>query len=188
MKKFPKIDKITVWVCGVRPPGPSFGGWAWVTENQYASGAESRKTDTTENKMRLMAILDAVYTLREKYHEIEVVVPSRILVKEIGRYGRWWRDPYYPRRQDREPAVFPQLFVPLFLAEEHTKITFLSVEQNEVDENIERARNIALAEMVTERALHLDRGWFKKPNDEQNMVSLSWANHKDGRLLAPLRL
>jgi ribonuclease HI len=67
-------------------PGP--GGWAWaVPEGPFASGAEAR---TTNQRMEITAVLEALRALTRSGHEtIEVVSDSTYVVKCFT--DSWWK-------------------------------------------------------------------------------------------------
>lgn len=73
----------TVYTDGACLGNPGPGGWAWaVPGGRWRSGAEAR---TTNQRMELRAVLDAVSTLPG---ELEVVSDSRYVVNCFR--DRWW--------------------------------------------------------------------------------------------------
>lgn len=89
-------------------PGP--GGWGWVVpDGPYACGAAR---DTTNNRMELQAVLEALDAL-EGCDPVEVVTDSSYIVNCFEQ--RWWRG--WQRRNWRnakgDPVKNQDLWVPL---------------------------------------------------------------------------
>ncbi len=79
---------VVVYTDGACRGNPGPGGWAWaVPEGPYASGAEAH---TTNQRMEIMAALQALRTLsREGHDEIDVVSDSTYVVKCFT--DGWWK-------------------------------------------------------------------------------------------------
>ena len=89
-------------------PGP--GGWGWVVpDGPWAAGAAA---DTTNNRMELQAVLEALAALDEG-DPLEVATDSSYIVNCFAQ--RWWEN--WQRRgwrnANRKPVKNQDLWVPL---------------------------------------------------------------------------
>jgi ribonuclease HI len=80
-------DRLTVYTDGACRGNPGRGGWAWaVPDGPYASGADPQ---TTNQRMEITAVLEALRTLMPGAAGIEVVSDSTYVVKCFT--DGWWR-------------------------------------------------------------------------------------------------
>jgi ribonuclease HI len=107
---------VTVYTDGACSGNPGPGGWAWaVPDGPFASGYEPR---TTNQRMELTAVLQAVRTLPGRLH----VVTDSTYVANCFR-DKWyvgWRKRGWKNSQGK-PVVSQDLWVPLIEAFEGGK-------------------------------------------------------------------
>ena len=125
-------------------PGP--GGWAWaVPDGRYASGAEAR---TTNQRMELMAVLDAVRHLDGAIH----VMSDSTYVVNCFR-DRWWegwiaRD---WKNSQKKPVANRDLWEPLVEIVRSRRITFQWVKGHSGDRWNDVVDRLAVEAVKTQR-------------------------------------
>ncbi|MCE2710445.1 MAG: ribonuclease HI [Ilumatobacteraceae bacterium] len=131
-------------------PGP--GGWAWAMApdgEPHGSGGESR---TTNQRMELLAVLQALRTLSASDGPIEVVSDSQYVVKCFNE--AWWEG--WLRRgwknSQRQPVANRDLWEPLIsLVRERGDISFRWVRGHTGEPMNERVDALAVAAIATVR-------------------------------------
>lgn len=131
-------------------PGP--GGWAWAMApdgDPHGSGGESR---TTNQRMELLAVLQALRTLSVSAGPIEVVSDSQYVVKCFNE--AWWEG--WLRRgwknSQRQPVANRDLWEPLIsLVRERGDISFRWVRGHTGEPMNERVDALAVAAIATVR-------------------------------------
>lgn len=124
-------------------PGP--GGWAWVVpDGPFASGAESH---TTNQRMELMAVLDAVRSLDGRLH----VKSDSTYVVNCFR-DRWWEG--WLRRgwvnSQKKPVANRDLWEPLVNLYQERDVTFEWVKGHSGDRWNDRADQLAVEAAQTQ--------------------------------------
>ena len=80
-------SSVTVYTDGACRGNPGPGGWAWaVPGGRFASGADAH---TTNQRMEIMAALEALRSLAAEAEHVEVVSDSTYVVKCFT--DRWWQ-------------------------------------------------------------------------------------------------
>jgi ribonuclease HI len=107
----PERPVITVYTDGACRGNPGPGGWAWaVPGGPFASGADPA---TTNQRMEIMAALEALRTLTADGADVDVVSDSTYVVKCFT--DRWWQG--WQRRNwmnsQRKPVANRDLWEPL---------------------------------------------------------------------------
>ncbi|MFZ9902897.1 MAG: ribonuclease H family protein [Ilumatobacteraceae bacterium] len=131
-------------------PGP--GGWAWAVApdgEPHDSGGES---PTTNQRMELIAVIEALRTLTATDGPIEVVSDSQYVVKCFNE--RWWEG--WLRRgwknSQRQPVANRDLWEPLItLVLERGDVSFRWVRSHTGEPMNERVDALAVAAIDTVR-------------------------------------
>jgi ribonuclease HI len=111
-------------------PGP--GGWAWaVLHGPFASGAEAASTN---QRMEIMAAMEAVRTLGPEVGDLQIVSDSTYVVNCFN--DRWWEG--WMRRgwknSQRKPVANRDLWEPFIeLVRSHGGVTFRWVKGHSED-------------------------------------------------------
>lgn len=75
-----------VWTDGACSGNPGPGGWGWVTpDGEHGSGPEAH---TTNQRMEIMAVIDALSTLPQR--PIEVVTDSQYVINGATKWTKGW--------------------------------------------------------------------------------------------------
>ena len=119
------MDSCVVYTDGACSGNPGPGGWAWAiapSGERHDSGGERQ---TTNQRMELVAVLNALRVLGGESSTIEVVSDSQYVVKCFNE--AWWEG--WIRRgwknSQRQPVANRDLWEPLIrLVREHGHVTF----------------------------------------------------------------
>lgn len=106
-------EELVVYTDGACSGNPGPGGWAWAVApdgEPRSSGAES---GTTNQRMELAAVLDALRTLAQPGRRITVVSDSTYVVNcfRDGWWRNWRRNGW--RNSQRQPVANVDLWEPL---------------------------------------------------------------------------
>ena len=87
--------KYTAYTDGGSSPNPGAGGWGvyWVTGNDIENGEEfyGSEQNTTNNKMELRAVIEALRILEDKgEYELEIVLDSEYVMKNFNERLQGW--------------------------------------------------------------------------------------------------
>jgi ribonuclease HI len=112
MPGHPLTDPLTVYTDGSCLGNPGPGGWAWaIPDGAYARGGNAR---TTNQRMEIMAVLEAVKAPETDGASLTVISDSTYVVKCFQ--DRWWEG--WLRRGWRnsqgKPVANQDLWEPLF--------------------------------------------------------------------------
>lgn len=77
---------LEVWTDGGCDPNPGPGGWGWVTNEDTAREGHGGHPDTTNNRMEIQAVIEALTTINER--PIVVHSDSKYVVDTIVK--RWY--------------------------------------------------------------------------------------------------
>ena len=145
-------DVRVVYTDGACSGNPGPGGWAWAVSpdgEPHDSGGES---PTTNQRMELLAVLQALRTLSASAGPIEVVSDSQYVVKCFNE--AWWEG--WLRRgwknSQRQPVANRDLWEPLIaLVRERGDITFRWVRGHTGEQMNERVDALAVAAIANVR-------------------------------------
>jgi ribonuclease HI len=128
-------------------PGP--GGWAWaVPDGPYASGADPH---TTNQRMEITAVLEALTTLGESAEPIEVVSDSTYVVNCFRDkwYVKWRRSGWL--NSQRKPVASRDLWEPLVeLVLARGNVTFRWVKGHSADAMNDLVDGLAVEASLTQ--------------------------------------
>jgi len=138
-------ERIVVYTDGACSGNPGPGGWAWATAplgERHDSGGES---STTNQRMELMAVLQAVRTLSPECGAIHVVSDSTYVVHcfRDGWWVRWRRNGW--RNSQRQPVANVDLWEPLVDLVERCSVSFEWVKGHSGDPMNDRVDALAVA-------------------------------------------
>jgi len=138
-------ERIVVYTDGACSGNPGPGGWAWATApagERHDSGGES---STTNQRMELMAVLEAVRSLASDEVAIHVVSDSTYVVHcfRDGWWVRWRKNGW--RNSQRQPVANVDLWEPLVDLVEQRSVTFEWVKGHSGDPMNDRVDALAVA-------------------------------------------
>ncbi|MGB0210028.1 MAG: ribonuclease HI [Ilumatobacteraceae bacterium] len=138
-------ERIVVYTDGACSGNPGPGGWAWATApagERHDSGGES---STTNQRMELMAVLEAVRSLATDEVDIHVVSDSTYVVHcfRDGWWVRWRKNGW--RNSQRQPVANVDLWEPLVDLVEQRSVTFEWVKGHSGDPMNDRVDALAVA-------------------------------------------
>ena len=85
-----KVKKIEIYTDGSCLRNPGFGGWAYILSyNGYKKEACGAQENTTNNRMELKALIEALKALKEPC-EISLFTDSELLVKSVNEWIFKW--------------------------------------------------------------------------------------------------
>ena len=120
----PERTMITVYTDGACSGNPGPGGWAWAVApsgDLFGSGSERA---TTNQRMELLAVLEAIRSIGLEGHRIHVVSDSTYVVNCFR--DRWWvkwrRNGW--KNSQRQPVANVDLWEPLVAFVEQGDVTF----------------------------------------------------------------
>src|SRR6056300_772689 len=79
-RRMAATDRIVVYTDGACSGNPGPGGWAWAIAPDGQRSGSGGETSTTNQRMELMAVLEAVRSLADEVVEIHVVSDSTYVV------------------------------------------------------------------------------------------------------------
>jgi ribonuclease HI len=119
------VNSCVVYTDGACSGNPGPGGWAWATAPRGERNESGGEPSTTNQRMELTAVLNALRTLGVEEGSIEVVSDSQYVVKCFNE--SWWEG--WIRRgwknSQRQPVANRDLWEPLIaLVRERGNISF----------------------------------------------------------------
>ena len=140
-----EIDRIVVYTDGACSGNPGPGGWAWAIAPDGQRSGSGGETSTTNQRMELMAVLEAVRSLADEPVEIHVVSDSTYVVNcfRDGWWVRWRRNGW--RNSQRQPVANVDLWEPLVDLVERRAVTFEWVKGHSGDPMNDRVDALAVA-------------------------------------------
>ena len=135
------VDIFTDGACSGNP-GP--GGWAAVLRcGTYEKEISGGQAQTTNNRMELTAVLQALQLLREPC-EVTLVSDSRYVVDGItkGWAAAWQRNGW--RKADKKPALNADLWEPLLAALQVHQVRFEWIRGHQGHPENERCDRLAV--------------------------------------------
>ena len=140
-----EIDRIVVYTDGACSGNPGPGGWAWAIAPDGQRSGSGGETSTTNQRMELMAVLEAVRSLADDTVEIHVVSDSTYVVNcfRDGWWVRWRRNGW--RNSQRQPVANVDLWEPLVDLVERHAVTCEWVQGHSGDPMTDRVDALAVA-------------------------------------------
>jgi ribonuclease HI len=138
-------DRIVVYTDGACSGNPGPGGWAWAIAPDGQRSGSGGETSTTNQRMELMAVLEAVRSHADEVVEIHVVSDSTYVVNcfRDGWWVRWRRNGW--RNSQRQPVANVDLWEPLVDLVERHAVTFEWVKGHSGDPMNDRVDALAVA-------------------------------------------
>ena len=140
------MKKISIYTDGACSGNPGPGGWGAVLlygdKKKELSGGEG---DTTNNRMELMAVIQALEALREPC-EVDLYTDSQYIVNAIekGWVYAWKKKGWI--KSDKKPAKNPDLWEHLLKLLKHHKVVFHWVKGHSDNAYNNRCDELAVAE------------------------------------------
>ena len=152
----PMTNRTNVYTDGACSGNPGPGGWAWVVpDGPFGSGAEAH---TTNQRMELMAVLDAV---RQLEGPLEIISDSTYVVNCFR--DRWWEG--WLRRgwvnAKKQPVANRDLWEPLVELYQNRDLTFRWVKGHSGNEWNDMADRLA----VEAASSQMGRSGDERPTD-----------------------
>jgi len=140
-----ETDRIVVYTDGACSGNPGPGGWAWATAPDGSQSGSGGESSTTNQRMELMAVLEAVRSLAVGSVDIHVVSDSTYVVNcfRDGWWVRWRRNGW--RNSQRQPVANVDLWEPLVDLVERHAVTFEWVKGHSGDPMNDRVDALAVA-------------------------------------------
>ena len=138
------MKKVTIYTDGACSGNPGPGGWGAILEyNGIEKELSGGDKDTTNNKMELTGVIEALSALREPC-EAEIFTDSRYVVDGIEKgWAEKWKANGWMRNR-REPALNPELWDKLLSLLSTHKVTFRWVKGHASNEKNNRCDTLAV--------------------------------------------
>ncbi len=138
------MKKVTIYTDGACSGNPGPGGWGAILEyNGIEKEMSGGSPDTTNNKMELSGVIEALSALREPC-EVELFTDSRYVVDGIEKgWAKKWKENGWMRNK-REKALNPELWDKLLSLLEVHKVTFIWVKGHDSNEKNNRCDTLAV--------------------------------------------
>ena len=117
----PSVDPIVVYTDGACSGNPGPGGWAWAVAPDGVPQRSGGESTTTNQRMELFAVLDAIRSLGADGRAVHVVSDSTYVVNcfRDGWWRKWKRNGW--KNSQKQPVANVDLWEPLIaLVEEHS--------------------------------------------------------------------
>lgn len=141
---------VTVFTDGACSGNPGPGGWAWAVSPEGSPSASGGEARTTNQRMEVYAVLDALRTLGPTHTTVEVVSDSTYVVN-CFRDG-WWKG-WLARgwtNSQRKPVANRDLWEPLIeLYRSHGNVQFRWVKGHSGDRMNDLVDRLAVAAVPT---------------------------------------
>ncbi len=138
------MKKVTIYTDGACSGNPGPGGWGAILEyNGIEKEMSGGASDTTNNKMELTGVIEALSALREPC-EVEIFTDSRYVVDGIEKgWAEKWKANGWMRNR-REPALNPELWDKLLSLLDTHKVHFNWVKGHASNEKNNRCDILAV--------------------------------------------
>ena len=138
------MKKVTIYTDGACSGNPGPGGWGAILEyNGIEKELSGGDKNTTNNKMELTGVIEALSALREPC-EAEIFTDSRYVVDGIEKgWAEKWKANGWMRNR-REPALNPELWDKLLSLLSTHKVTFRWVKGHASNEKNNRCDTLAV--------------------------------------------
>ena len=138
------MKKVIIYTDGACSGNPGPGGWGAILEyNGIEKELSGGASDTTNNKMELTGVIEALSALREPC-EVELFTDSRYVVDGIEKgWAEKWKANGWMRNR-REPALNPELWDKLLSLLDTHKVHFNWVKGHDSNEKNNRCDILAV--------------------------------------------
>ena len=140
------MKTVTIYTDGACSGNPGPGGWGAIlayngAEKELSGGA----ADTTNNRMELTAVIEALSLLKEPC-TVELYSDSKYVVDSVtkGWVYSWQKNNW--RKKDKSPALNPELWQRLLPLLQTHEVRFHWVKGHESNERNNRCDALAVAE------------------------------------------
>ena len=118
------LPAITVYTDGACSGNPGPGGWAWAVSPSGEPCGSGGELATTNQRMELLAALEAIRSIGIEDHRIHVVSDSTYVVNcfRDGWWIKWRRNGW--KNSQRQPVANVDLWEPLVSLVEKGGVTF----------------------------------------------------------------
>ena len=138
---------ITVYTDGACSGNPGPGGWAWAVAPDGMPSAAGGELQTTNQRMEIQAVLEAIRTIADQYpgRPIDVVSDSTYVVNCFR--DRWWVrwELNGWRNAQRKPVANADLWQPLIALVKVNPVTFRWVKGHSGDRLNDLVDQLAVA-------------------------------------------
>jgi ribonuclease HI len=141
------VERVRVYTDGACSGNPGPGGWAWAVAPDGEPSGSGGEPQTTNQRMELMAVLEALRSLGvgSEAGPIEVVSDSTYVVKCF--HDRWWanwqRNGW--RNSKKEPVANRDIWEPLVELVQSGDVSFRWVKGHSGDRMNDRVDALAVA-------------------------------------------
>lgn len=136
------MKKVTIYTDGACKGNPGRGGWgAILIFGPYEKDLYGYEAETTNNRMELMAVIQALEALKEPC-EIELHADSQYVLKGIKEWIHGWKARGW-KTADKKPVKNDDLWKRLDVARQRHKIHWKWVKGHAGDVMNERADGLA---------------------------------------------
>ncbi len=138
------MKTVYVYTDGACSGNPGAGGWGAILKyNGYVKEMSGAEPDTTNNRMELCAVINALEALKEPCHVI-LTTDSQYVVNgmEKGWARSWQRNGWM--KKDKQPAMNPDLWERLLKLSGIHKIDFIWVKGHAGHPENERCDELAV--------------------------------------------
>ncbi len=138
-------DPIVVYTDGACSGNPGPGGWGWAVSPDGEPAGSGGDRSTTNQRMEIYAVLDALRTLGGAGAPIEVVSDSTYVVNcfRDGWWKRWERNGW--QNSKRQPVANADLWKPLIELVRDADVTFRWVKGHSGDPMNDLVDELAVA-------------------------------------------
>jgi len=144
---------IEIWTDGACKPNPGKGGWAAIlTYSGHEKIIAGYEENTTNSRMELTAVIEALRTIKRPDIPITMTVDSRYVLDGITKYITYWvANDWVNTRGEEVKNV--DLWQRLYTRSRYLNIEWRWVKGHDHDEMNNRVDEIAREALETERAL-----------------------------------
>jgi len=145
------MRKVEIYTDGACSGNPGPGGWgAVLVYGQHEKELSGGASDTTNNRMELTAVIEALRLLKEPC-QVTLTTDSRYVVDGITKgWARGWKRNNWIK-SDKKPALNPELWDALLGLLDIHQVEFVWVKGHAGHPYIERCDRLAVAETEKHR-------------------------------------
>ncbi|MBP7095243.1 MAG: ribonuclease HI [Spirochaetia bacterium] len=136
------MDPIIIYTDGACSGNPGPGGWAFVVVTPAEREGAGAERTTTNNRMELMAVIEALKTVRGAEDPVEVRTDSQYVKNGITQWISGWKRNGW-RTASKTPVKNKELWVELDALVAETRARFVWVEGHAGEKYNERCDELA---------------------------------------------